>query len=107
MRVSLALAFTERTRSALHCRVVVVANYRIVPEQLAAVCTIAAAQTFQKPLACLCADGRRMVLVMKHRPQLEARIGCGYANAVALSELLSLLESRMFVLIEHGPDMRP
>ena len=107
MRVALFLTVVKRLLAALHRCIVVAADHLRVFEQLAAVRLVSRTQPRQQTLAVVPVDGRRMVPVVEHRPELEAGIGDRHANAIPLCELQCFLEPQMFVSIEHCPDVGP
>lgn len=77
-----------------------------IVEQLAAVGTVANAQLLQPSLAAAPVDGCRMIFIVEHRPNLEAGIGDGYVDSLLLCKSQRLVEPLVFVLVEHGPDIR-
>ena len=107
MRVALFLTIVKRPLASLHCVIVAGADHLCVVEQLAALGVVALAQPRQQTLAVVPVDGRRMVLVVEHRPELEAGIGDRHANAMPPCELQRFLEPQMFVSVEYGPDVGP
>ena len=104
MRIVFRIAIAKRPLAALHCNVVVGADHLRVVEQLAAVDIVALATLRQQALAVVPVDRRCMVLIVKHRPKLEAGIGDRHADAIPLCEFQCLLEPLVFVSVEHCPN---